>query len=308
MQLIPGQELANQLLENLKSKISHTEIQPKLAILQVGEEEPSNVYINKKIKTSSDIGIKTEVFKFSSGQEELLKTKISQLNNDNSVNGIIVQLPTPGTEIFEVLDTINPEKDVDGLTSTNLGKTWYQKPSSLETLLECNSASSAGTMLGATPKAILFALQHIVKTENLSTEKFVTGKNILIINHTILIGKPLAGILANLQATVSIAHSKTKNLEYLLGFADIIITATGQNIINHSNAQYLKSGVVIIDSGFARNNRKSFGDVDVEAVRSKASWLTPVPGGIGPLGVAMLMQNTYQAFILQSQISSQLSQ
>lgn len=302
MQLVPGKELANQLLENLKTKILQSEIRPKLAILQVGEEEASNVYVNKKLEVSSNIGLTTEVFKYLSGQDDLLRLKIQELNTDLSVNGIIVQLPTPGTEILELLDLINPVKDVDGLTSQSLGKIWYTAtalPTAHSELGPLSETTSRG-ILGATPKAILFALQHIAKEQNFSIEDFVTGKNVLIINHNILIGKPLAGGLVNLHATVTIANSKTKNLEQLLGFADIIITATGQNIINQNSAQNLKQGVVIIDSGFARDGGKSFGDVDVEAVRAKASWLTPVPGGIGPLGVAMLMQNTYDAFILQS--------
>lgn len=285
MQLLPGKELANELLETLKNKITQTRVQPKLSILQVGEEEPSNIYVNKKLEVSREIGIITEVFKYSSGQDELIRSKINQLNEDTSVNGIIVQLPTPGTEILNLLNFIHPNKDVDGLTSNSLGRNWYHK-----------SASA----LGATPKAIFYILEYISKQQNQTVEQLLSGKNVLIINHNILIGKPLAGVLLNHQSTVTIAHSQTDNLEQLFSYADIIVTATGQNIINQGNADSLKDGVIIIDSGFARLNGKSFGDVDLEAVRSKASWLTPVPGGIGPLGVAMLMQNTYEAFTAQN--------
>lgn len=290
MQLVPGQDLADQLLATLKSKISQVGIRPKLAIIQIGEDEPSNIYIRKKLEVSSTIGVATEVFNYSALQVELVKSKIIQLNRDDSVNGIIVQLPTPGTEILDTLDLINPAKDVDGLTSHNLGKVWH---------------SQSTLTLGATPKAIFYTLKYIAEEQNSTIYQILLGKNILIINRNILIGKPLAGVLLNYQATVTIAHSQTQNLNQLIGYADILVCATGQNIINTNNAMYLKNGVIIIDSGFARQDKRVIGDVDPESVSTKASWLTPVPGGIGPLGLATLMQNTYNASVTQLQLDPQ---
>lgn len=291
MQLVPGQNLADQLLDTLKSKISQVGIRPKLAIIQIGEDEPSNIYIHKKLEVSNTIGITTEVFNYSALQIEFVKSKITQLNRDDSVNGIIVQLPTPGTEILDTLDLINPTKDVDGLTSYNLGKVWH---------------SQSILSLGATPKAIFHTLKYIAEKQNSTINQILLGKNILIINRNILIGKPLAGVLLGYQATVTIAHSQTQNLNQLISYADILVCATGQNIINTNNTVNLKNGVIIIDSGFTRQGKKVVGDVDPESVSAKASWLTPVPGGIGPLGLATLMQNTYNASITQLQLDPQL--
>lgn len=287
MQLVPGIELSKQILEGLSTQIQQNGIRPKLAILQIGDEEASNVYVRKKLEVSKHIGIDTTVIRFRSGEEQEVRDSIANLNQDVSVNGIIIQLPTPGAEIFSTLNLIAPLKDVDGLTSITLGENWYTMDFS---------------KLGATPKAILFALQHIAEKQNSTLENFLLSKTVLIINHNILIGKPLAGVLTNHDATVIIANAHTQNLEQLFTQADIIVSATGQKIIGETNAHHLKQGVVIIDSGFAREDGKSLGDVDPIAVSEKASWLTPVPRGIGPLGVAMLMQNTYDAFVSQNSL------
>lgn len=253
-----------------------------MAIIQIGNEKPSNVYVSIKEKVGKEIGIDIDTYKYQNGDLKFVSSKINELNNDNTVHGIILQLPTPGSEIKPLLELISPEKDVDGLTSYNLGKVWH---------------SESSEFLGATPKAIIYALSHISENFGKTLHEFLSGKNVLIINHNILIGKPLAGRLLNLEATVTLAHSKTTNLEQHLQNSDIIITATGKKIITLQNSNSLKQDVVIIDSGYSINNGIVTGDVDVEAVKEKASWITPVPGGIGPLGVAMLMQNTYDAFL-----------
>lgn len=282
MEILSGKILSQQQLLALKEEISLLTIKPKLAIIQIGDEEPSNVYVSMKRKAGDMVGIEISLYKYNPDTLYSVQDKILELNVDNTIHGIIVQLPTPGSETHEILNLIAPEKDVDGLTSTNLGRIWN---------------GNGIQYLGATPKAVIYALKHIAKRNNQTYEEFIKGKNVLIINHNILIGKPLAGVLLNSDATVTIAHSNTKALQAHLNSADIIITATGQRIIDKSNSQYLKNGVVIIDSGYARKDGLSYGDVDPNSVKEKASWITPVPGGIGPLGVAMLMRNTYDACI-----------
>lgn len=286
MKLVPGKQLSEIILNSVTKQIKASGVKPKLSIIQIGFREPSNVYVQKKSLASQKVGIQVELFKLNEGDVNKIQHKINELNNDPAVNGIIVQLPTPGTEIISILDTISPSKDVDGLTSHKLGKSWYD---------------SKFKDLGATPSAILYSLEYIAKASGNSFKKFIAGKNILIINHNILIGKPLAGALLNMNATITVAHSFTTNLTEHLKYSDIIVTATGKKIITAENAKYLKPGVVLIDSGFSRVNGKSNGDVDFDAVASIASWLTPVPGGIGPLGVAMLMKNTLNAYISQNQ-------
>ncbi len=287
MQLVPGKALSEIILNDLENKILQNNYSPKLAIIQIGAEEASNIYVQRKLEASSRIGIETNVLKFNSEEDRAIKDSVLRLNQDNSVNGIIIQLPTPGAEIFPVLELINPEKDVDGLTSNNLGKSWYNR---------------SVIKLGATPKAILFTLQHIAKNQSSTLEQFLISKTVLVVNHNILIGKPLAGALTNFNSTVILANEHTKNLNGLISQADIIVSATGKHILGESNSEFLTDGVIIIDSGFARVEGRSEGDVDQNAVSQKASWLTPVPGGIGPLGVAMLMQNTYDAYLSQNSL------
>lgn len=290
MQLLPGLELAEQIINNLRSKTSTISIVPQLAIIQVGDEEASNVYISKKMEVAKRIGINIKAFKYLASEIEKAIDQVKKLNTDNSINGIIVQLPVPGDKNNTLSNTIIKEKDIDGLTISNLGSIWYPKK----------------TTLGATPKAIYFALQYIAEKQGFTNLEFFSGKNILIINNNILIGKPLAGVLTNMNSTVTLANIHTNNLENLFQYADIIISATGTNIINSNNTHLLKDNVILIDSGFSRVDGKVLGDIDLNSVKDKASWITPVPGGIGPLGVAMLMQNVYEATL--SQISYHLPQ
>lgn len=282
MQILPGKKLSEKILKELRDKISTLEEKPKLTIIQIGEEQPSNVYVSIKERTGRDIGIAIETYRYQKGDPLLVGAKIKELNQDSSVHGIILQLPTPGTEVRELLELISPDKDVDGLTSKNLGLIWH---------------NNNEVLIGATPKAILFSLEYISQQSATNLEEMLPGKNVLIINHNILIGKPLAGRLLELDATVTIAHSQTKDLDEHIEKSDIIIAATGSSIINKENRSRLKQDVVIIDSGYSMQDGVVNGDVDIEAVRDKASWLTPVPGGIGPLGVAMLMQNTYESYL-----------
>lgn len=282
MQILNGKQISENLLNDLRIRLSEFKERPKLAIIQIGEEKPSKVYISIKEKIGKEIGIDINVYRFHNDDISSLGSKIEDLNTDTGVHGIILQLPTPGNEIRPLLDLISPLKDVDGLTSNNLGKIWHNE---------------SQQFLGATPKAIMFALEHISENSGQSLLQYVSGKNILIINHNILIGKPLAGKLTNLDATVTLAHSKTNDLEKHMEDSDVIVSATGKRIITFENSKHLKQDVVIIDSGYSIEDGVVSGDVDVNSVREKAAWLSPVPGGIGPLGVAMLMRNTFEAFL-----------
>lgn len=284
MHILPGHQLANEIFLKLKYDIEQNNVKPRLAIIQIGQEEASNIYISKKIAAGREIGIEIDTFKYSAENSEVITAKIQSLNEDPETHGIIIQLPTPGMEIFRILNSVKPSKDVDGLTEENLGRIWY---------------GLDPTHIGATPKAIMHALNYIASTKAVPAPEFFKGKNVLVINHNILIGKPVAGLLLRNNSTVTIAHSETKNMSDFFPDADIIITATGKRIITTENSSKLKQDVIIIDSGYAREKGRSYGDVDPEAVACKASWLSPVPGGIGPLGVAMLMQNTYIACMIQ---------
>lgn len=284
MKIVDGKTLADEVLNNLASKIDKAN-PPSLAILQVGNEIASNVYVANKKKAAAQLGIKVNVYPFETPDEEAITQTLNRLNIDRSVHGIIIQLPTPGIVSDKLLNIIDAAKDVDGLTSLNLGNVWH---------------SLNISNLGATPKAILFVLDYIAKQENSLLVNFLQGKNIVVVNHSVLIGKPLSASLVNFNSTVTICNSYTKNLNTFLTNADIIVSATGSPIITYMNAKQLKSGVIIIDSGYRLEQGISVGDVDTESVKDVASWLSPVPGGVGPLGVAMLMRNTYERSIARA--------
>lgn len=292
MNIIEGRKISEAILEKLKVEILQKNLRPKLAIVQIGSEEPSNVYVSMKQKAAQRIGVETEVYHYESKNVNEVLKLIEGLNKDTNVNGIILQLPTPGIQSRDILNNIAPEKDVDGLTLSSLGNIWH-------------NSNNRNDYIGATPKAIIATLEHVASLEGIQLQELLSGKNSVIINHNILIGRPLAGILLNYNATVSILHEFTNDINQYINTADIIITATGKRIIDSNNSAVLKQGVIIIDSGYALVDGKSIGDVELESIKDKASYVTPVPGGIGPIAVAMLMQNTVEAFVNQqaSQVS-----
>lgn len=286
MKIIDGRKISEGILTSLQEEISKNNLAPKLAIIQIGSEEPSNVYVSMKQNAGERIGLITDIYHYEGRDINEILLLIAELNNDKSVNGVILQLPTPGIESREILNNIAPEKDVDGLTMYSLGNIWHNSSNRVE-------------HIGATPKAIIAILEEIGLEEGVRLHEMLTGKNIVIINHNILIGRPLAGILLNYNATVSILHEFTQDINQYLGNADIIISATGKRIIDSRNSTILKQDVIIIDSGYSLIDGKSVGDVELDAVKEKASYITPVPGGIGPIAVAMLMKNTVNACINQ---------
>ncbi len=275
MQIIDGKTLSQNIYSEITQKLSENSIKPKLAIILASDDESSLMYDHMKTKKAEELGITSEIIQFeqNSSADQIIE-KIKELNQDTNFTGIMVQLP-----LFQhlekdrdlILNTINQSKDVDGLTITTLGKIFiYQNndilPATVDAILECLRFSLSNN---------LFELQD---------------KNVLIINNSNLIGKPLGVLLEKFNATVTIANEFTKDLSNLTQNADIIISATGKtNLIDH---KMIKGGVTLIDVTSKRVNDKVIGDV----VRSteldeKAAFLTPVPGGVGPLTIACLLRN-----------------
>ncbi|MGE5705573.1 MAG: bifunctional 5,10-methylenetetrahydrofolate dehydrogenase/5,10-methenyltetrahydrofolate cyclohydrolase [Nitrososphaerales archaeon] len=274
--IISGVEVSTQLKTELIQKVELLKkkgIDPCLATILVGDDQPSAIYIRNKHKACSELGIKTKDNTMpSSIEEEKLIELINSLNNDPSVHGILLQLPLPShIDQFEVINKIKPTKDVDGLTYQNAGLLLNKKSS----LIPC------------TPLGVM-ELFNYYKIE-------LKGKDIIIINRSILVGKPLFLLLLEKDATVTICHSKTRDLEEKLRRADIIITAVGNRKLFTLKREHVKENVVIIDIGISRENGKIIGDTDFERVAPKASWITPVPGGVGPMTITMLLNNTIKA-------------
>lgn len=274
--IISGVEVSTKLKSELIQKVELLKkkgIDPCLATILVGNDQASAIYIRNKHKACSELGIKTKDNTMpSSIEEEKLIEVINSLNNDSSVHGILLQLPLPShIDQFEVINKIKPTKDVDGLTYQNAGLLLNKKSS----LIPC------------TPLGVM-ELFNYYKIE-------LEGKDIVIINRSILVGKPLLLLLLEKDATVTICHSKTRNLEEKLRRADIIITAVGNRKLFTLKPEHVKEDVVIIDIGISRENGKIIGDTDFNRVAPKASWITPVPGGVGPMTITMLLNNTIKA-------------
>lgn len=284
MKILDGKSLALKIKEDIKLAIEQKSftgnvLPPKLAIVLVGNNSASLIYVAGKLKSCNYVGIQTELFKFENDvSEEVLSTKILQLNSDSTITGILVQLPLPKhINAQKVIGHISPEKDVDGLGEINLGR-----------LLTNNNPLN----LGCTPSGIITLLKEY--------DINMVGKNVVIINRSVLVGKPLALMFLNENATVTICHSKTENLKEKTLLADIIVVGTGQ--INFLQSNMIKKGAVVVDVGINRNDKtnKIQGDVDFENVSKKASFITPVPNGVGPMTIAMLIKNTYEASLLQN--------
>ncbi len=276
--VLDGKALADRLNSELKTKINleyqSTGIRPKLAAILVGDDSASKLYINLKRKTCAEIGIDSTLVKLTREVTNTeLFTKISELNNDTTVHGIILQLPLPvkfKTFTLEFIEKIDPLKDVDGLHPINKGK-----------LFDYNEEFAP-----ATPKGIITLLEYY----NVELK----GKHVVIINRSNLVGKPLIFMFLKRNATVTICHTSTSDLEGHIKKADILVVAIGQP--DFITKDKIKEGVVIIDVGTSRVNGKTRGDVKFEDVFEMCSWITPNPGGVGPMTVSFLLQNTYNAY------------
>jgi methylenetetrahydrofolate dehydrogenase (NADP+)/methenyltetrahydrofolate cyclohydrolase len=280
-EIIDGLSVAARIQAQVKSQVHGLvagNVRPCLSTILVGENPASVSYINRKQKAASDVGIVTRDLRFNSTvQQEELERAISDLNADNDVHGVLVQLPLPAhIDQNDMISKLDPVKDVDGLTPFNAGM-----------LLKGNPV-----IMPCTPAGVLELLDfyHID----------VMGMDVLIINRSSLVGKPLACLLVGRGASVTICHSKSKKIEEKIYSSEMIVSAVGNRERFTISGNMVKAGVVIIDVGISRCSGKICGDVDFDSVKNKASWITPVPGGVGPMTVAMLLRNTVAATVLSS--------
>lgn len=270
-----------QTIRNEVSALANKGIRPCLATILVGNNQASATYVKNKQIAASSVGILTRDFKLPENisREELIKT-INELNHDENVHGILIQLPLPNQIEPSITNMVNHEKDVDGLTSYNLGLLLEGTPK----LVPC------------TPLGILELLDYY----NIN----VKGIDVAIINRSNLVGKPLGILLMNRDATVTFFHSKSKGMEDKLKNFDCIITAVGDRKKFTLTSNMVKDGAIIFDVGISRINGKIQGDVDFKSVSERAGYITPVPGGVGPMTVTMLLKNTVHAARLINKISN----
>ena len=275
VQLIDGKRLAKSRREIIKTKVEHLRakgITPGLAVILVGEDPASQVYVNNKEKACKEVGFYSEIHRLpkETSQEELL-ILIQQLNEDNNIHGLLVQLPVPEhIDEKKVSNAISPEKDVDGFLPENVGK-----------LLIGEKAFEP-----CTPKGCLALIKE--------TGIDIAGKKAVVVGRSNIVGKPVAMMLLRENATVTICHSKTRNLKEEVLSADIVVVAIGK--ANFITSDMIKDGAIVIDVGMNRlETGKLAGDVDQSALMNRDCWLTPVPGGVGPMTITMLMENTLES-------------
>jgi methylenetetrahydrofolate dehydrogenase (NADP+)/methenyltetrahydrofolate cyclohydrolase len=278
-QIIDGKTISAQIKDELKIRTEELKkqgIEVCLAVIQVGSDPASSVYVRNKKKACEYVGIKSLSYELpeKTSEEELLSI-IDELNGRKDVNGILVQLPLPGHISEEkVLNTISPLKDVDGFHPQNVGALCIGKPG----------------FVSCTPAGVI----QLLKRSGISIE----GKECVVIGRSNIVGKPMAMLLLRENGTVTVAHSRTKNLKEIAKRADILVVAVGKPQM--ITAEYVKEGAVVIDVGIHRDeNNKLCGDVDFESVEPVCSAITPVPGGVGPMTIAMLMNNCIESLALQ---------
>lgn len=270
-QIIDGKLISKQIKDELKEEVQSMKAGGTnicLAVVQVGNDPASTVYVNNKKKACSYIGIESRAYELpDSVSEEELVQLVEELNDDEGVNGILVQLPLP-SHINEdrIIRTISPDKDVDGFHPVSVGRLWIGEKG----------------FLSCTPAGII----QLLKRSGIEIE----GKECVVIGRSNIVGKPMAALLLRENATVTVTHSRTKDLNEVAKRADILIVAIGKR--QYIDSDYVKEGAVVIDVGMHRDeNNKLCGDVDYAGVKDKASAITPVPGGVGPMTIAMLMNN-----------------
>ena len=271
--VLDGKKLRDKIFSDLKVKVDKMSEKPTLAVILAGDDPASQIYVRNKKKTAENLGINSIVIEYPADvTESELLSKIEELNNDKSITSILVQLPLPKhIDKFRIIDAILPQKDVDGLTPYNLGKLF---------------AGEEPYVYPCTPKGILLLLDEY-KID-------IDGKHVVVIGRSNLVGKPVAQMLLKRNATVTMCHSHTKNLSDITKTADILISAVGKNVVGE---KILKSGCVVIDVGIYKDeNGKVRGDVDFENVSKTAAYISPVPGGVGPMTIASLMLNTVELF------------
>ena len=278
MYIMDGKETSRELKEKVKEKVRLLPTKPKLLVILVGEDPASKIYVASKEKACKACGISAETVTLDANisQKEIIDV-IEKANKDKSINAILVQLPLPDhINTQDVINAIDPLKDVDGLTSVNQGKLFLGQ----EGLVPC------------TPKGVM----HLFEKYNVD----LTGKKALVIGRSILVGKPLSILILNKNATVTIAHSKTKNLKELCLSSDVIVSSVGKPKI--ITADMVKEGTIIVDVGINRVHGTIVGDVDYLNVCDKCARITPVPGGVGPMTIACLLENVVECYNLQKEM------
>jgi methylenetetrahydrofolate dehydrogenase (NADP+) / methenyltetrahydrofolate cyclohydrolase len=270
--IIDGKKLAAEIRMSLSEKVKSERISACLAVVLVGDDPGSQIYVNSKERAAADIGIKSIVHRLpeNTSQESLAKL-IEEMNSDPNVHGILVQLPLPRhINECDILHIISPKKDVDGLHEVNAGR----------------------LMLGLEPYHYPCTPAGIMELIS-STKIALKGLNAVVVGRSNIVGKPIAQLLLRENATVTMCHSRTKNIEYFAKNADILVVAIGK--ARFVGPEMVKKGAIVIDVGMNRTSGGLFGDVDFEKVKDLAGYITPVPGGVGPMTIAMLMKNCVRA-------------
>ncbi|OGH96266.1 MAG: bifunctional methylenetetrahydrofolate dehydrogenase/methenyltetrahydrofolate cyclohydrolase [Candidatus Melainabacteria bacterium GWA2_34_9] len=280
--LIKGKDLSTKIVEKIRHEVLNYDKKPTLVVIIVGNNPASQIYVSKKKHTAELTGFNSRVIELeeSISQKDLEK-QIEILNQDKNVNGILVQIPLPKhINTYNIIEKILPEKDVDGFHPINIGR----------------------LAIGLKPYAVSCTPQGIIKLlEENNIE--IEGKHAVIIGRSNIVGKPLSYLLLNRNATVTVCHSKTKNLSDVCSQADILVAAVG--IPKFVKSEWVKEGAIVIDVGINRmENNKLIGDIDFEEVEKKAGYITPVPGGVGPMTIAMLLSNTLELFKLQNKLEA----
>lgn len=272
--LIDGKKLAQAMRADIAAKVAaYKEENGReigLAVILVGEDPASQVYVRNKIKACDEVGIKSYAYRLDKDTPQArVEELVRSLAVDNKINGILVQLPLPAhLDADKILSLIPFSKDVDGFSAENMGKLCMGEP----------------CLVACTPNGVM----KMFESENIS----LSGKNAVVIGRSNIVGKPMAMLLTNANATVTLCHSKTRDLKEKCLGADIVVAAIGR--AKYITADMIKEGAVVIDVGMNRDeNGKLCGDVDFENVKEKCSYITPVPGGVGPMTITMLMYNTY---------------
>ena len=277
MTIIDGKALSEKVLKEIEKE--HSELEKKvgrkagLAVIIVGENSASQIYVRNKIKACERVGFYSETIRLDENiTEENLLSEIKKLNNNSNIDGILVQLPIPRhIDGLKVINAISAEKDVDGFHTTNIGKMMIGDETGF---------------LPCTPAGVI----RMFEEYNIDLE----GKDVLVIGQSNIVGKPMTLLLIKKRATVQVCNSKTKNLSEKLQKADVVVAAAGSPKLVKTTD--VKEGVVVIDVGINRVDGKLCGDVDFEEVSKKASFITPVPGGVGPMTIAMLIKNTFKSY------------
>ncbi|MFB7639276.1 bifunctional methylenetetrahydrofolate dehydrogenase/methenyltetrahydrofolate cyclohydrolase FolD [Peribacillus butanolivorans] len=274
-QIINGKEIAEAVRQEISKEVQQLReknIVPGLAVILVGDNQASQTYVRNKQKACEDLGMHSVLIKKPADltQEELIQN-IDELNQDDSIHGILVQLPLPGhIQEKAIIEAISPEKDVDGFHPINIGR----------------MMTGQDAFLPCTPYGVMVMLEHIGYE--------LEGKHVVIVGRSNIVGKPAGQLFLNADATVTYCHSKTKDLAYYTKQADVVVAAVGKR--DTITSDHIKEGAVVIDVGMNRNDEgKLCGDVTFEEVKNKASYITPVPKGVGPMTITMLMKNTVKS-------------